>query len=82
MQVRWYKLSYSTTMMLNEEMTNMIDDELIDITKAAKKLGVCKKTIRDWTNDGRLPCVRTLGGHRRFRTSDIERVLRGVDEDE
>jgi len=56
-------------------------DELINITEAAKRLGVCKKTVRDWTNDGRLPCVRTLGGHRRFRASDIEKALGGNDEE-
>lgn len=50
-------------------------DELISISEAAEMLGVCTKTIRDWTNDDRLPCIRTLGGHRRFRRLDIERLL-------
>jgi len=36
---------------------------------------VSKQAIRHWTNSGRLPCVRTPGGHRRFRRSDIERIL-------
>ena len=59
----------------------MNTDELIDITEAAKRLGVCKKTIRGWTKDSRLPCIRTLGGHRRFRVSDIRKAL-GVNDGE
>jgi excisionase family DNA binding protein len=31
----------------------------------ADLLHVSPKTIARWANDGRLPCQRTLGGHRR-----------------
>jgi len=53
---------------------------LVTVSEAAKMMGVCVKTIRDWTNDGRLPHVRTLGGHRRIRTSDIEAMLGGYND--
>ena len=55
-------------------------DELLTTGEAARRLGIDPQTIRKWTNDGRLRCVRTLGGHRRFWTSDINRIL-GVEED-
>jgi excisionase family DNA binding protein len=30
------------------------------------------KTINRWAQQGRLPAIHTLGGHRRYRSSDIE----------
>lgn len=59
-----------------------MSEEMIDISKASKKLGVSKKTIRDWTNNGKLFCFRTLGGHRRFKISDIEKILEGTNKNE
>lgn len=35
------------------------------------------RTIQRWENVGRIPrATRTLGGHRRWRRSDIERILK------
>ena len=59
-----------------------MNDDLVDLKEVARRLGVCRCTIRKWTNDGRLPCIRTLGGHRRFRVSDIDRILKGAMTDE
>ena len=52
-------------------------DRLISITRAAEALGVHKDTLRDWTEAGQIPFVRTVGGHRRFRQSDID-AFQGV----
>ena len=60
---------------LTMERFDMKNKQLLTVSEAADKLGVCKKTIRDWTNDGRLPCIRTLGGHRRLRMDDIDLLL-------
>ncbi len=40
--------------------------------EAARSLHVSTKTIDRWANDGRIACVITLGGHRRFRPEDID----------
>jgi excisionase family DNA binding protein len=40
--------------------------------EAARALHVSPKTINRWANEGRIPCIVTLGGHRRFRREDIE----------
>ena len=40
----------------------------------ARILGVSPKTVNRWTNDGRVPCAVTLGGHRRFRADVIADV--------
>jgi len=48
---------------------------LYRIGEAAKRLGVCTKTIRRWDAAGKIQCHRTLGGHRRISRREIERVL-------
>ena len=41
----------------------------------ARALHVSPKTIIRWANDGLIPCVMTLGGHRRFLRKDIDEVV-------
>jgi excisionase family DNA binding protein len=43
-------------------------------TDIAKLLGVNDSTIKRWADSGEIPCVKTLGGHRRF-THDHVREL-------
>jgi predicted site-specific integrase-resolvase len=38
-------------------------------------LGVDPKTLSRWANAGKVPSIRTLGGHRRYRASTIEKIL-------
>ena len=42
--------------------------------QAARILGVSPKTVNRWANEARIPCVLTLGGHRRFRVDVITAV--------
>ncbi|HEX3542638.1 MAG TPA: helix-turn-helix domain-containing protein [Acidimicrobiales bacterium] len=44
--------------------------------EAARTLHVSPKTINRWANEGRIPCIVTLGGHRRFRREDIDAAVR------
>jgi transcriptional repressor of dcmA and dcmR len=46
--------------------------ELLDISDAARFLNVSETSLRRWTNDGLLPCLR-IGGRRerRFRRADL-----------
>ena len=37
--------------------------------------GVDPKTVTRWTNNGQLRAFRTLGGHRRYRKSDLEPLI-------
>ena len=34
--------------------------------EAAKILGVNVSTIKRWTDEGKLECIKTAGGHRKF----------------
>lgn len=47
-------------------------DRLLSISAAAKQLGVETRTLQRWDLDGKLKAVRTPGGHRRYRLSDIQ----------
>jgi excisionase family DNA binding protein len=42
--------------------------------EAARLIGVGPTAIKRWADSGMVPCVKTAGGHRRFRRSDIERL--------
>lgn len=54
-------------------------DRLISIRKAAQLLGVTTTTLRSWDSGGKIESVRTEGGHRRFRLSDVQR-LQGIEQ--
>jgi excisionase family DNA binding protein len=51
-------------------------DDLFSSRQAARILGVGISTIKRWADDGVIACVRTAGGHRRFRKAEIDRALR------
>jgi diguanylate cyclase (GGDEF)-like protein/excisionase family DNA binding protein len=48
----------------------------VSVAQAARLLGVHPNTVRTWTDAGRLPAYRiNARGDRRFRRSDVERLL-------
>jgi excisionase family DNA binding protein len=50
----------------------------LSIDAACRFLGVDQSTLRRWSDSGRVPVFRTPGGHRRYRASDLQAVLRGT----
>lgn len=46
------------------------------LKEAAEQLGVHPVTLRRWAESGKIRVVRTPGGHRRFASSEIERLKR------
>jgi len=44
---------------------------LFTTNDAANMLGVDKSTVKRWTDEGKLKCFRTPGGHRKFRADDL-----------
>ena len=50
-------------------------DKLYNISKAAEILGVTPKTLRVWDKENKLKPVLTSGGHRRYRESDINKII-------
>lgn len=54
----------------------MHQHNLLSVGQVAQLLGVCTKTIRRWCQSGKLQeTLRTVGGHRRFSLSSLERFL-------
>lgn len=52
-------------------------DHLWPIGTAAKMLGVSVDTLRIWEDKGKIESAgRTDGGHRQFRQSEIDRLIR------
>jgi excisionase family DNA binding protein len=41
----------------------------------ARLLFVSPRTVSRWADQGRIPHVVTLGGHRRFRRSDVVKLI-------
>jgi len=56
-------------------------DKLVNVSQAAEMLGVSTKILRVWDNEGKVEAVRTAGGHRRYRISEIEK-LQGIKHEE
>ena len=53
-------------------------DDLLTPAEVAALFRVNPKTVTRWARAGRISAVRTLGGHRRFRASEIRRFLEEV----
>jgi excisionase family DNA binding protein len=44
----------------------------LNVGDAADYLGVSAASLRNWSDQGRVPVYRTPGGQRRYRLSDLE----------
>ncbi|MBV8982366.1 MAG: helix-turn-helix domain-containing protein [Acidimicrobiia bacterium] len=42
--------------------------------EVARMLHVSPKTVNRWAHEGRIACIVTLGGHRRFQREEVERI--------
>ncbi len=50
-------------------------EELLTPSEVAAMFRVNPKTVTRWARSGKISAIRTLGGHRRFRKSEITRIL-------
>ena len=50
-------------------------DRLLKPQEVAALFRVDPKTVTRWAKSGKLSCIRTLGGHRRYRESDVRALL-------
>jgi putative resolvase len=57
-------------------MANRGPHDYVSATSAAHRLGVSTRTLRRYTQEGRLPDARSAGGRRIFRIGDLDAVTR------
>ena len=50
-------------------------ERLLTPAEVARIFRVDPKTVTRWDKAGKLHAVRTLGGHRRFRSSEVQALL-------
>jgi len=50
-------------------------DALLTPAEVAQLFRVNPKTVTRWARAGKITAIRTLGGHRRFRATEIRRCL-------
>ena len=65
-----------------DEMQPSDDDALLTPSEVAAMFRVNPKTVTRWARAGKISAIRTLGGHRRFRASEIRQFLEQVEDPE
>lgn len=55
----------------------MEKDELLPPGEVARLLGVDPRTVTRWAVTGKIPSLKTPGGHRRYRRSAIQAIIDG-----
>ncbi len=55
-------------------------DTLLTPSEVAALFRVDPKTVTRWAKSGKISSIRTLGGHRRYRESEVRQLLRGIPE--
>jgi excisionase family DNA binding protein len=51
---------------------------LLTPAEVAKLFRVDPKTVTRWAKAGKITAIRTLGGHRRYRQSEIQALLKSI----
>lgn len=64
-------------------MTSIPEPErLMTPAEVAAFFRVDAKTVTRWAKDGRIPSIRTLGGHRRYREADVLAAMKAATRDD
>jgi excisionase family DNA binding protein len=66
------------TLALRVEAVEPDDTAVLRPSELAALLGVSPATIGRWASDGHVPCLRTLGGQRRFRWAEVRTRIANV----
>ena len=55
---------------------NVENESLLTPAEVAAMFRVDPKTVTRWAKAGKLTSIRTLGGHRRYRESEVRELLK------
>ena len=62
---------------MNRSLSGMAGPEsLLSRSQVAQMFNVSPSTITRWADEGKLVCIRTLGGHRRYQKESITQLVR------
>lgn len=50
-------------------------NNLLTISQASKLLHVSQRTLRNWEKDGKISSIKTVGGHRRYSMTELNKFL-------
>jgi excisionase family DNA binding protein len=56
-------------------LTSGMSDRLLRTSEVALVFQVSERTVSGWARRGRVPSVRTPGGHRRYPANEIRKLL-------
>lgn len=65
------------TTIISGNAENLQTEPLLTPAEVATAFRVDPKTVTRWAKSGKLTSVRTPGGHRRYRKSEVRRLLSG-----
>lgn len=60
---------------MNNIMAEPVTERLLTPAEVAALFRVEPRTVGTWSRNGRLASVRTPGGHRRYRESEVRALL-------
>src|SRR3954466_1539360 len=72
--------AFSTQSSRGQPMTTRTTDAepLLTPAEVATMFRVDPKTVTRWAKAGKLTSIRTLGGHRRYRETEVRALLAGI----
>ncbi len=65
--------------LFGESVPEGLTSQFLRTADVASLFQVSERTVSDWARRGRIPSVRTPGGHRRYPAEEIRRIMREVD---
>lgn len=51
------------------------DSNLLTPAQVAEAFNVDPKTVTRWAKAGKITCIRTLGGHRRYKRTEVDKLI-------
>jgi excisionase family DNA binding protein len=61
------------------EVPTSVRGELLRTSDVARLFQVSERTVSDWARRGRIPSVRTPGGHRRYAAEEMHRLMAEIE---
>jgi putative resolvase len=59
-----------------------MNNNLLNIKEASDYLNISQETLRNWDKSGKLPPIKTVGGHRRYQKETLDELIGIINTDE